>query len=196
MLWRDGDWDAAEEQFRHSRELASQVGWSEVTFQALFGLATTLRERGDYNGAVDALKQALDVCERAGLIAQSIQAISQRAIVLTLAGNVEAAREAAGEAADLAERLHYPVGKAAATEAAGFTAVSQEDGADLLRMARAHWEQIGRPLEAARCDLLAGRVLLEYDPEAAHAALDAAARAYDELGMQPLAQRARELAAA
>ena len=66
MLWRDGDWKAAEEQFRHAQDLASQVGWSEVTFQALYGLATTLRDSGDYSGAVDALKQALDVCERAG----------------------------------------------------------------------------------------------------------------------------------
>ncbi|MEA2348902.1 MAG: hypothetical protein QOG62_2689 [Thermoleophilaceae bacterium] len=196
MHWRDGDWDSAAEHFRHSQELASQVGWSEVTFQALFGLATTLRDRGDYSGAVDALKQALDVCERSGLIAQSIQAISHRAIVLTLAGQPEQAREAAEEAADLAERLHYPIGKASALEAAGFTAVSQEDGADLLREARGNWVALGRPLEAARCDLLSGRVLMDYDPDAARQLLESAAAQYEELGVGPLAARARELSAA
>ncbi|MDQ6915856.1 MAG: AAA family ATPase, partial [Actinomycetota bacterium] len=86
LEWRDGGWDEAERLFRRSHELAEQVGWSEVAFSALFGLAITLRDRGDVNGAITALSQALDVCERAGLIAQSIQATSARAVTLALAG--------------------------------------------------------------------------------------------------------------
>ena len=39
LRWRDGDWDAAERLFRRAHELAEQVGWSEVAFSALFGLA-------------------------------------------------------------------------------------------------------------------------------------------------------------
>ena len=57
-----------------AHELAGQVGWSELAFQALFGLAVALRDDGDLSGAVLALDQAVDVCERAGLIAQWIQA--------------------------------------------------------------------------------------------------------------------------
>ena len=70
---RDGC-DRAEDRFRQAHELAEQVGWSEVSFQALYGLALTLRDRGSHADAVTALGQALDVCERAGLSAQSIQA--------------------------------------------------------------------------------------------------------------------------
>ena len=81
LRWRDGDWDGAERLFRRAHELAEQVGWSEVAFSALFGLAIVLRDRGDALGATTALAQALDVCERAGLIAQSIQAISARAVI-------------------------------------------------------------------------------------------------------------------
>ena len=58
------------------------------------------------------------MCERAGLIAQSIQATSARAVMLALAGRDAQAREAAEEAVRLAERLHYPIGRAAALEAA------------------------------------------------------------------------------
>ena len=44
----------------------SQVGWSEIAFQALFGLAMALRDQGDLDGATAALDQAIEVCERAG----------------------------------------------------------------------------------------------------------------------------------
>ena len=33
LRWRDGDWEAAVELFRRARELAEQVGWSEVAVQ-------------------------------------------------------------------------------------------------------------------------------------------------------------------
>ena len=194
LNWRDGEWDEAERLFRRAHELAEQVGWSEVAFSALFGLAITLRDRGDVTGATTAFAQALDVCERAGLIAQSIQATSARAVTLALAGKPELAREAAEEAVELAERLHYPIGAAAALEADGATTPGTEWVA-LLRAARTHWSDLGRPLDAARCTLLIGRALSAYDPEAAPAALDEAVATYEGLGVRPQAQRARELAA-
>ncbi len=194
LAWREGDWEGAESQFRRAHEMAAGVGWSEVTFAALYGLATTLRDRGDFAGAETALSQGLDVCERAGLIAQSIQAISQRAVVLTLAGRHEQARETAQEAEDLAKRLHYPVGGAAAVEAMGITDPDPEAGATLLVEAREMWDRIGRPLESARCELLRGRVLLEHDGDRAQEALDAAATLYERLGVPHLAGWARELA--
>src|SRR5437764_5507757 len=113
-----------------------------------------LRDRGDFSGAVTALGQALDVCERAGLIAQSIQAISSRAEAYAMSGREEQGREAAEEAVELAERLHYPVGQAAALQAVGFATGDLEKLGD----ARRAWLEIGRPLDAARVRLLAGRL--------------------------------------
>jgi class 3 adenylate cyclase/tetratricopeptide (TPR) repeat protein len=195
LQWREGDWDDAERLYRRAHELAEQVGWSEVAFASLFGLAVTLRDRGDTAGAVTAIAQALDVCERAGLIAQSIQASSARAVTLALAGKAEAAREAAEEAVELAGRLHYPIGSAAALEADGATSEGA-DALESLREAHEQWTALGRPLDAARCQLLLGRALREEDSAAAAKALEVARDAFEALGVPHQAERARELAVA
>src|SRR5207247_716250 len=124
------------------------------------------RERGAHADAETALAQALDVCERAGLVAQSVEASSARAVNLWLSGRHEQAREAAEGAAHLAERLHYPVGKAATLEASGTTSPDPAAGAAELSEAEASWEKLGRPLDAARCELLRGRVLAGSDEDA------------------------------
>ena len=192
MRWRSGDHDGAEQLFRRAHELADQVGWSELAFSSLFGLAVTLRDRGDLSAAVTALDQATDVCERAGLIAQSIQATAERAVVLALAGRIEAARESAEEAAELADRLHYPVGRAASLEAQGATAEDAAEGLRLLAEARDAWTALRRPLEAARCDLVAVLLLADRDPASAEAARERAAEEYESLGVAHLARQARE----
>jgi tetratricopeptide (TPR) repeat protein len=193
LAWREGDLDGAEESLRHAAELAEQVGRSEVAFQALFALAATLRQRDDHTGAEDALVRALDLCERAGLVAQSIEAISARAVVLALSGKDRAASEAADEAERLAARLRYPVGKAAALNAKGMTEDDPHAASATLAEARDAWLELGRPLDAARCEYLRGRRLLDADPAAAREALEAAAESADELGVQHLAERARSL---
>src|SRR4029453_12432198 len=93
IAWREGRWEDAEQWTRRAHELAEQVGWSEVSFAALYWLARALRDSGDYTAAITELDHALDVCERAGLIAQSIEAMSARAVALALAGRPEAGRE-------------------------------------------------------------------------------------------------------
>jgi tetratricopeptide (TPR) repeat protein len=196
LRWRDGDFDGAVRLFRRAHELAEQVGWSELAFQALYGLAVTLRDTGDHAGAVTALDQAIDVSERAGLIAQTIQANATRAVVLALAGRDEQARSSAEEAAELAERLHYPIGGAAALEARGVTADDPEEGVRLLREARDAWAALQRPLEAARCVALAGQLLADHDPARSRELLEEAARESERLGVRHLAERARALAAA
>ncbi len=188
---RDGEWDDAERLFRRAHELAEQVGWSEAAFSALFGLSGVLRDRGDLAGAVTALGQALDVCERAGLIAQSIQAIASRAEAYAMSGREEQAREAAEEAVELAERLHYPVGQAAALQADGFTS----GDLDKLKEARRAWLDIGRPLDAARVRLFAGRLARQRGDERATKILEEAAADFDRLAVPQLAQQARELLA-
>ena len=191
LRWRDGDWDESERHFRRAHELAEQVGWSEAAFAALFRLSMVLRDRGDFSGAVTALGQALDVCERAGLIAQSIQAISSRAEAYAMSGREEQGREAAEEAVELAERLHYPVGQAAALQAAGFTTGDLEK----LEEARRAWLEIGRPLDAARVRLLAGRLARDSGSDLASRILEEAAADFETLSVPHLAQRARELLA-
>ena len=101
LRWREGRIGEATVLFHRAHELAEQVGWSEIAFQALFGLAIALRDQGDLDGATAALDQAIEVCERAGLIAQSIQATAARAVILALAHRPQAAREAARSRADV-----------------------------------------------------------------------------------------------
>jgi tetratricopeptide (TPR) repeat protein len=192
LSWRAGEWDEAAKSFRRAHELGEQVGRSEVAFNALFWLSITLREAGDLSGAETELTRALDICERAGLIAQSVEAISARAVVLALGGRWDQARAAAEEANRLAGRLHYPVGEAATAEAAGACAEDADDAAEKMDRARGRWLELGRPLDAARCRVVQGRILLESDPEAAVRLLDEAAREYEELGAPALAARARE----
>ncbi len=193
LHWRLGEWQESERAYRRAHELAEQIGWSEVCYDALYGLSGTLRDQGEIEGAQDALSEALDVCERAGLIVESIQANSARALLHRLAGDEQMAAEAAGEAVQLAERVRYPVGAAAALEAAGLVGALPEALQD-LRRAREAWLALTRPLEAARCELLLGQRLLESDRELAVASLERAAQEYELLGVAHLALRAHELA--
>jgi class 3 adenylate cyclase/tetratricopeptide (TPR) repeat protein len=194
LEWREGDWEASANLFRRARELADQVGWSEVAVNALLGLAVTHRDRAEFVEAEAAVTEALDVCERAGLIGQSVQAMSMRALMLALSGEDTLASQAATEAVALAERVHYPLGDAAVLEARGMTG-ELPAALDVLREARTAWEQLGRPLDAARCELLLGQRARDADPAAASEALATAAAAYERLGVQHLAARARELVA-
>jgi tetratricopeptide (TPR) repeat protein len=194
LHWRDGALEEAERSYRRAQELAEQVGWSEIQFNALFGLALVLRDRGDHVAAVSALDHALDVCERAGLVAQSVQVMAMRAVILALVGRSEDAAEAASEAAALADRLRYPVGEAAALEARGATAPDTAEAAALLTRARESWLAIGRPLEAARCDLLTAALLEDRDPETAARAAERAAADYERYGVAHMARKAGTIA--
>jgi class 3 adenylate cyclase/tetratricopeptide (TPR) repeat protein len=194
LRWREGDIGAATVLFHRAHELAEQVGWSELAFQALFGLSTALRDSGDLSGATAALDRALDVCERAGLIAQSIQATAARAVVLALAHRRDTAAEAAQEAAELAERLHYPIGRAAALEARGVCAPDPREGVVLLQEAASAWTELDRPLEAARSRLLAGQTLVAVDVPEGRRLLGEAADEIELLGVSHLSERARTLA--
>ncbi len=196
LRWREGRFDEAAELLRRAATMAEQVGRSEVAFQALFWLAASLRQRGDYIEADTELSRALDICERAGLVAQSVEAISARAITLLRAGRIDGAREAAEEAGRLAERLRYPVGKAAALEARGAVAADPEAGAAALSEAKDAWLELGRPLDAARCEFIHGLALLHTDPKRARESLELAAEEAERYGVGHLAELARASARA
>ena len=77
--------------------------------------------------------------------------------------------------------------------------MSDEDpvaGAALLAEAEEAWRALDRPLEATRARLLAGQVLLGHDDERASKLLEEAAAESERLGVQHLAEKAREAAAA
>jgi tetratricopeptide (TPR) repeat protein len=193
LHWRLGDFRQAEETYRRALAIAEETGWSEVAHWALYGLALVLRDAGDLAGALTALAQALDVCERAGLVAQSIQATAARAVNLALDGKLEQARELSQEAARLAERLPYPVGRAASLEATGVCADNVDRAVAALAEARELWTALGRPLDAAWCDVLTGHVCAEERPDLARDALAGAAEAFDAHGVAHIAERARSL---
>ena len=194
LAWRDGELDESARLFTRADELAEQVGWSEVSFSALLGLAVTLRDAADLAGAEQVLARALAICERAGLIPQSIRVHAALAMVRALAGRGDGAAESAERAAALAERVHEPVGQACAQEARGVVA-EHDEAVQSLRAAREAWQRLGRPLDVARCEMLLGRRQLEHDSQTAAQTLTRAAVAYDELGFAHLAAGARGLLA-
>ena len=112
--------------------------------------------------------------------------------MLAMAGEHALADEAAEQAAALAERVHYPLGEAAVLEARGMTSPLPE-ALGLLEQGSAAWAKLGRPLDAARCQLLGGQRAHEADPATGGDALAAAAAAYERLGVEHLAARARYL---
>jgi class 3 adenylate cyclase/tetratricopeptide (TPR) repeat protein len=193
LAWRLGEFERAESTYRRALTIAEETGWSEVAYWALYGLALTLRDAGDAGGALTALAQALDVCERAGLVAQSIQATAARAVNLALSGRHDQARELADEAARLAERLPYPVGRAAALEATGVCADDVDVALTALGESRELWSALGRPLDAAWCEVLLVRVCGDARSDLAREARDRAAAAFEALGVAHLAEHARSL---
>ncbi len=192
LRWRDGEWDASAQLFTQAHELAERVGWSEVSFGALAGLAVTLRDRGELGAAEAALARALAVCERAGLLPQSVQAHAALALICTLSGRADRAKDAALQAMDVSKRVHDPAGEAAALEASGIVGELPE-ALEALRDARAGWERLGRPLDAARSEMLLGRRLTEQEDDEAAEVLAGAAALYERLGVGHLAAQAREL---
>jgi len=193
LRWREGDWDASEQLFTRAHEMATQVGWSEVACTALSGLAVTLRDRGDLSGAECVLERTLALCDQASLVPQALQTHASIALVCKLAGRSHDARRAAQRALALAGQVHDPVNEVVVLETHGIVA-DTADGVQALRRAQAGWECLERPLDAARCLTLIGRRLHESCPQAGDETLDRAATLFDELGVNHLAERSRELA--
>ena len=112
---------------------------------------------------------------------------------LALAEKPDEAHTAAEEAGRLAASLPYPAVRAAALQAAGACAADPEAGAASLAEARAVFEGLERPIDAAWCDLLTAHIAAEESPGLAREALDRAAAAFERLGVPHMAQRARAL---
>ncbi|HLL92823.1 MAG TPA: hypothetical protein VK252_07765, partial [Solirubrobacteraceae bacterium] len=127
------------------------------------------------------------------LVPQALQTHASIALVCKLAGRSHDARRAAQRALALAGQVHDPVNEVVVLETHGIVA-DTADGVQALRRAQAGWECLERPLDAARCLTLIGRRLHESCPQAGDETLDRAATLFDELGVNHLAERSRELA--
>jgi hypothetical protein len=114
-------------------------------------------------------------------------------LVLSAAGNREEAQALGREALERAGQMDYPVGRAAALEAAGVVGDLAE-GLDLLEAASEAWARVGRPLEHARCQLELGRRISESELGRGTAVLFGAADAFERLGVVHVAARARRFA--
>jgi hypothetical protein len=82
------------------------------------------------------------------------------------------------------------VGKAASLEARGAVAADPQEASTALTEAREAWLGLGRPLDAARCEYLRGRLLRESNPEEAREALERAAEEAERHGVHHLAELA------
>jgi class 3 adenylate cyclase/tetratricopeptide (TPR) repeat protein len=193
LCWRNGEWGESKALLTSARDLAEQVGWSEVAFNALLALSATLRDQEEFAQAEAALQEALLVCERAGLVPQSVQAYAALALVATLADHHDVAIEAAAHAQSASTRVHDPAGQASALEATGL--VDELPGAiEDLEAARAIWERLKRPLDTARCEMLLARRQMQQPDGAGEQALSRAVALLEAVGLQHRATVAHELA--
>ena len=99
----------------------------------------------------------------------------------------------AQQAAAEAERLPYPAARAASLQAKGATAPDADSAVAALAESRALWEELGRPIDAGWCDVLAARAAAEDRPDAAREAIDRAVATFERLGVGHMAARARDL---
>src|SRR5204863_34486 len=159
----------ARENLEKSVDLARGSDHSE-TIRALLTLGYHLEvSEADYEGAGRAYAEAVKLAERTGDLPSLVELHSALALLAAYRADWEAA----------------------AREARGATASDPGDAATLLEAARERWLDIGRPLEAARCDLLTAGVLSETDPDAARAAAGRSADDYERLGVAHMAAKAR-----
>ncbi len=168
-----GELDEAEADYR----AASRAGRSPQPGLSLLRLA-----QGQSAAASAGIRQALEDSaggpQRAALLAAAVE-------IGLAAGDDACAASAAEELSALAGRLDAPFLQALSASATGAVLLAGGDahGArQLLRVARALWQEIGAPYEAARVRVLLGRACAELgEAESAELELDAAAAAFEQL---------------
>jgi ATP/maltotriose-dependent transcriptional regulator MalT len=147
------------------------------------GLALLRLAQGKAEAAVVALRRALAETEVMFLRVRLLPALVEAAIAL---GDLGAAEEAAAELGDATARLDSSYARAIAGVAAGSLALAQgrtQDALVLLRTSLVDWASLDAPYDAARCRLLLARACRELgDRETARLELDAARRAFTDLG--------------
>ena len=185
LLRLRGDLDAAEDAYRD----ASRFGWEPQP-----GLAQLRLAQGKVETAVAAIRRASaetsEPLKRAALLPASVE-------ILLEAGDIEEARGVCGEFESIAERYESAMLRAMVAYARGAVSLAEGDpGAALvpLREAAESWQTLEAPYEVARTRVLIGAACRGLgDADSAALELEAARRAFAELGAGPDLARVDEL---
>jgi DNA-binding CsgD family transcriptional regulator len=177
-----GERSAAEMAYRE----ASRCGWEPQP-----GLALLRMEQGDTKAAAAAIRRLVaetaEPMRRAGLLPAYVE-------IMLAAGEREEARGASRELEEITDGYRGGMLSAMVAHARGAVAVADGDAAAALaslRHACRVWQELGAPYESARARVLVGLACRELgDEDAAEMELDAASRAFRDLGAGPDLARA------
>ena len=168
---------------------ASQHGHSPHPGLALLRLA-----QGRLDDAEGAIRRLIDEAPGRGQRAKVLGACVEIALV---AGDVAAARTAAEELTAIATELEAPLLHAMSSYAQGAVLLAEDDARGAvaaLHRARAGWEELRAPYEAARVRVLLGRACRRLgDADTARMELDAARVVFEEVGAHPELARLDQL---
>jgi tetratricopeptide (TPR) repeat protein len=192
LAWRGGDLDAAEAQLAAAVETATRIRWWRVAALANWWFGTVMRERERPADAAALLEEAALCGQRSGYVERTAELCAERAGLLAVAGEGEAAQAAASAAAQAAARAASPAGRVASDEAATAAGDAAQARGGLVQAAAA-WTDLGRPLAAARCLLVAAQLAERAGAAGAGEALEQAITAFGAAGVSSARARATAL---
>jgi class 3 adenylate cyclase len=185
---RLGDLAAAEEDFRHARELGEDPQP---------GLAMLRLAQGDPDVAASSISRSLELAVFDRLA--RAQMLPAQAEIARMTRDAQIARAARDELAEIADSIPSPAIRAASGWTAGVTALIEDDHAraiEHLTEARNRWNEVGAPYESAAASLLLAEAqLVAGSDKAAADELEGARAAFERLGAHRDARRAEELRA-
>ena len=190
LRWRSGEFAAAEEAYRRALAIAEETGWSEVAYWALYGLALTLRDSGDLPGragCADAGARGLRARGPGGAVDPGHRGPGGEPEPRRRARARRPPRPRRRPARPSGSPIRWPARRR--SRRAGSPPATRPCSAE----SRALWEELGRPVDAAWCDVLTAQVAAEGSPDAARESLDRAVATFDRLGVAHMAERARAL---
>jgi DNA-binding NarL/FixJ family response regulator len=172
-----GEFARAEEAYRQ----ASQMGHAHMP-----GLARMRLAQGHADQAAGAIRRQRDEARELNVRADVLPAFVE---IMLATGDVDAARDGAQELGEIAAQLRAPILDAVASEARGAVLLAGGDARaalQALRRASGLWRDLDAPYDVARVRVQIARACRALgDPESAGLELDAARRAFKELGAAP-----------
>lgn len=158
------------------------------------GLALLRLSQGRRDDAAGAIRRVRDEAQDRGTRAEVLGACVE---IMLAVDDLDAARAAADELAGIAADLGAPLLRAVASGAVGAVLLAEGDvggAVEVLRRARAGWEALQAPYEAARVRVQLGAACHQLgDADTGRMELDAARRVFEEVGAVPDLARLDEL---
>jgi DNA-binding CsgD family transcriptional regulator len=158
------------------------------------GLALLRLAQGQVDAAAAAIRRAVDGATQPVVRSRLLPAYIE---ILLAAGDIQSARDAAAELRAIAEDVGAAWLAAAALHSAGAISLAEGNGnatMDKMRLARAAWQNIDAPYEAARARVVMGLACRQLgDEQGAQLEFDAARWVFQQLGARPDVARVRAL---